>query len=107
VLERLAKIGVILVLLFNFSDGGNLHGKSSKQLLLPAKGIRCFVFRPRLVLEHKGKLMHEINLTSMACVEVLLGVNVAERIMISVKHKFLMDKVVPPVLEGLHEGIKF
>jgi hypothetical protein len=43
----------------------------------------------------------------MAGVEVLLGIYVAQRVMICVDNKLSMDEVVPPMLERLYEGIKF
>jgi hypothetical protein len=59
------------------------------------------------VLKHEGKLLHEIDPPGMADVEVLLGIYVAQRVMICVEHKLPMDEVVPPMLERLYEGIKF
>ena len=59
------------------------------------------------MFDHKGELLEIGNPRSVSGRDFALIAKVLQSIMISKKDKFFMKKIIPPVFNGLHDGIEF
>jgi hypothetical protein len=66
-----------------------------------------FVLLPRLVLNPKGKLLHESYPPSVHSVQLALDIDKFQCLMVAIQNKLLLDQIMFPMLQSLDNDIEF
>ena len=75
-------------------------------MLAVAESVRDLVVATGFMPKGEGKFLKNFVPSRMSGVEFLLGVEELEGIVIAVEGEFIMKKVMPPVPQGLDDGVK-
>lgn len=76
------------------------------QCIFSTKGISHMIFRTYFMFKHKRKLLYVIKPSCMFGIQMLLRMNMPQRIMVRVQDEVLVDQVMSPMVERLDDGIK-